>query len=281
MRKITIILTLLIIILLISSLWNRIVVIIDAGEAGVHFNRFTGTEIDKTYREGIYFYPPWDSMTIYNIRVQERNDNFKVLSNQGLLIKIRISVRYRPMINKLSILHQDIGPNYLKSVIIPETESIIRKYFAKFNDEEIYTSKGSILEKISLDIKKRLLDKYIILDDLIIRNIEFPKRVKAAIKAKINEYHKYKEYDYKIEREKSEAKRKVIEAKGLSRYKDIISKNITDKYLYWEGIQATMRLADSINPKTIIIGSSNKDTSIILDTKKNNYNQLDFNKTNK
>ena len=75
-----------------------------------------------------------------------------------------------------------------------------------------------------------------------------------------------------------EHSRKIIEAKGISRYKDIVSRSITDEYLYWEGIQATIRLSNSSNAKTVIIGSSNKDTSIILDTKKTNH-QFDFNKT--
>jgi len=265
-RKIYAIFTLLIIALTILILWNRIVITIYAGEGGVLFKRFSGTVIDRVYPEGFFFIFPWDIMTNYNLRVQEKKHDFEVLSKQGLRIKIKISIRYKPDRDLLGVLHQKIGPNYLHAVVIPEVESVIRKYFGQLNDEEIYTSKKAILEKIKNDSTKQLADKFIILDDLIVRKIEFPPMVEQAIESKITQYHKFKEYEYKIEREKLEADRKLIEANGISRYKDVISKNITKRYLEWNGIQATLELAKSPNAKVVVIGSEKNGLPIILNT---------------
>lgn len=255
-----------IILLIIVILWHRIIITIYAGEGGVLFKRFSGTVVDKVYQEGFYIIIPWDTLTPYNLRIQEERHNFEVLSKQGLTIKIKVSIRYRPDKEMLGVLHQRVGPDYLHSVVIPEVESVIRRYFGQLNDEEIYTSKKAILEKIKIDSTEQLADKFIILDDLIVRKIQFPKMVEEAIENKITEYHKYKEYEYRIEREKLEADRKQIEANGISKYKDIISNNITNEYLRWNGIQATLELAKSPNAKVVVIGSGKDGMPLILNT---------------
>jgi len=280
MRWMYTLLILLITLLIVLVLWSRIVITIYAGEGGVLFERWGGTIIDKIYPEGIHTIFPWNIMTTYNLRVQEKRHEFSVLSKQGLNIDIKISIRFRPEADTLGVLHQKIGPEYIKSVVIPEVESVIRRYFGHFNDEEIYTSKGAILEKIRDDATKQLLDKYIVLDDLIIRSIEFPKSVKDAIQDKITQYHKYREYEYRIERAKLEADRKVIEANGISKYKDIISENITKDYLTWEGIQATVKLASSSNSKIIVIGSGKNGLPIILNTEDSQVVKLEDNRSN-
>lgn len=265
-------LTLLISILIVLILWNRIIITINAGEGGVLFKRWGGTIIDRIYPEGIHIIYPWDKITSYNLRVQEKKHQFTVLSKQGLAIEIKISVRFRPEADMIGIIHQKIGPDYLMSVVIPEIESVIRRYFGNFNDDEIYTSKGAILQKIREDATKQLSDKFIILDDLIIRNIKFPESVKNSIQSKIVQYHKFKEYEYRIEKAKLEADRKVIEARGITKYKDIISQNLTKEYLTWEGIQATIALSKSTNSKVVIIGSAKNGLPLILNTEEEKPN---------
>lgn len=246
--------------------WNKIFITVNAGEAGVLFKRWTGTEINHIYKEGFYIMPPWNIMNIYNTRIQERKHEFNVLSKQGLTIDIKISIRFKPDYTMLGVLHQEIGPDYVDSVIIPEVESIIRKYFGQFTDEELYTSKKAILKKIFNDAKDKLDSKFIILDDLIIRNIRFPKMVQAAIQKKIEQFHQFKEYEYRIEKEKLEAKRKKIEALGIQTYKDIISKNISKEYLQYKGIEATVALSKSNNSKIVVIGSGKGSLPIILNS---------------
>jgi len=252
--------------LTILILWHRIVITVHAGEGGVLFKRWSGTVIDKVYGEGLYLIFPWDIMTRYNLRIQEKRHEFDVLTKQGLTINIKISIRFRPDRNMVGVLHKNIGPQYLTSVVIPEVESVIRRYFGQQNDDDIYTSKKAILEKISNDSIKQLSDKFIILDDLIVRKIQFPQTVQDSIERKITEFHRFKEYEYRVSREKLEADRKVIEAEGISKYKDIISRNITPQYLQWEGIQATLKLSQSQNSKVVVIGSSKNGLPIILNS---------------
>ena len=259
----------LVFVLAILLIWDKIFVTIEAGEAGVFFDRFKGTKVDKVYKEGFYVIAPWNIMNRYNIRVQEVKHDFDVLSKQGLNITIKTSIRYKPDVNMLGVLHQKVGPDYEVNVIIPQIESIIRKYFGQFTDEELYTSKKAVMNKIFNEAKDELASKYIILDDLIIRNITFPPSVQEAIEKKVAQFHLFKEYEYKIKKERLEAKRKEIEAKGISKYKSIISKDISPSYLKWKGIEATLDLARSNNSKVVVIGSGKNGMPIILNTDEN------------
>jgi len=254
----------LVVLLIIMLLWNRMFITIPAGHSGVFFDRFKGTQVDKVYSEGIYTILPWNFLSPYETRVQERRHEFKVLSKTGLTIVIKVSIRFRPDVNMLGVLHQKVGPNYIESIVVPETESIIRKYFGKFTDEEIYTSKKGVMKKIYNEAKDKMANKYIILDDLIIKGIEFSQDVKDAIENKAVEFHRYKEMSYRVLREELEAKRKIIEAEGIHRYKTIISKNLTKEFLQYEGIQATLELAQSDNAKIIVIGGGKDGLPLLL-----------------
>jgi regulator of protease activity HflC (stomatin/prohibitin superfamily) len=266
MRLISILLTLLITALIAAVLWNRIVITIYSGEAGVLYKRWSGTVIDKVYGEGIYIIPPWDIMTKYSLRVQELKHTIPILSNQGLEIDVRLSIRYRPDPTMLGVLHQRIGPDYVRRVVIPEVEAVVRKQFGQLNDEEIYTSKKAILEIITSLSTKELATKFIILDNLIVRKLKFPPKIMRSIQEKINQYHRFKEYEYKIARERLEVDRKIIEANGIRKYIDIISKDLKPEYLSWKGIDATLSLAKSQNSKIILIGSGKNGLPLILNT---------------
>ncbi|MBN2826323.1 MAG: hypothetical protein JXQ76_13415, partial [Campylobacterales bacterium] len=78
--------------------------------------------------------------------------------------------------------------------------------------------------------------------------------------------HRFKEYEYKIARERLEVDRKVIEANGIRKYIDIISKDLSPAYLSWKGIEATLDLAKSPNSKLVLIGSGKNGLPLILNT---------------
>jgi hypothetical protein len=72
------------------------------------------------------------------------------------------------------------------------------------------------------------------------------------------------EYKFRIESEAQESKRKQIEANGIAAFQQTVSKGISDFYLRWRGIDATLQLALSPNAKVIVIGSGKDGLPIIL-----------------
>ena len=72
------------------------------------------------------------------------------------------------------------------------------------------------------------------------------------------------EYKFRVEREAEESRRKMVEANGIAAFQRTVSQGISDSYLRWQGINATLALAQSSNAKIVIIGSGKDGLPIIL-----------------
>lgn len=254
----------LIILLCLTFLWPQIVITINSGEGGVLYRRFFGTDTERVYTEGIYAVFPWDTMYVYDTRIQTVLHDFDVLTNQGLPIHLSLAIRFRPEYDMLGLLHQQVGPDYIKSIITPEVESVLRKRLSPYNPEDIYTNKDKILTTVVIEAIEALGQKYITANDVIIREISLPPTIQKAIESKLTEQQRYQAYVFRLKQEEQEAKRKVIEAEGIKNYQDTVAKTLSDKLLTWQGIQATLELAKSQNSKVVVIGSGSNGMPLIL-----------------
>ncbi len=246
-------------------LWRRIVITVDAGHSAVLWRRFYGgTVTDHIYGEGLHVIYPWDMMTIYDIRVQETRHEMHVLTRNALTITLDLSIRYRPEVEMLGILHKTIGPEYVHKIVVPEIESSLRTAIGAWDVESLYSSRRLALGSIIRDAIDNVGQHYIIVNTVIIRNITFPELVADAIEKKEREKQLAEAYVYMLVREEREAERKVIEADGYKRYNDILNASLTDRILRWKGVEATLKLAESNNTKVVLIGNSSKDMPVIL-----------------
>jgi regulator of protease activity HflC (stomatin/prohibitin superfamily) len=252
-----IILAALFILFIFAYLFDYIVITIDSGEGGVKFRRFSnGTEINHVYGEGIHLIFPWDKMYIYNIRVQQIAHDFYVLSKSGLKVHLLISIRYYPEYELIGVLHQSVGPDYAEKVVVPEIESVLRIIVGKLNAEEVYTTETALIENALNEGIEQVAQRFIKIDDVIIKRIILPDAVENAIQKKIEEKHKAEAFIFRIEKEIREAERKRIEATGLKDYNKIVNSSLSDKIITWKGIDATLQLAKSDNSKIVVIGNS-------------------------
>ncbi len=253
-----------IIMLCVAFLWPQVVITINSGEGGVLYRRFFGTDTERVYTEGIYAIFPWNTMYIYDTRIQTVLHEFNVLTNQGLPIHLSLAIRFRPEYDMLGLLHQQVGPNYINTIIAPEVESVLRKRLSPYTPEDIYMNKDRILTTVVIEAIEALGQKYITANDVIIREISLPPTIRQAIEAKLTEQQRYQAYVYRLKREEHEAKRKAIEAEGIKNYQDTVAKTLSDKLLKWQGIQATLELAKSSNSKVVVIGAGSSGMPLIL-----------------
>jgi regulator of protease activity HflC (stomatin/prohibitin superfamily) len=97
-------------------------------------------------------------------------------------------------------------------------------------------------------------ESYVIVEDVLIRDIELPPAVRAAIDEKVAQKHLAESYRYRLDRESQEAERKSIEAGGIRRFQEAVNGNISEGYLKWKTIEAMLELAKSQNAKVVVIG---------------------------
>ncbi|MDO9104804.1 MAG: prohibitin family protein [Methylovulum sp.] len=241
-----------------------IFITIKAGEEGVLYRRFAGgTVTDRTFKEGFHIVYPWNKMTIYDTRIQQKSYSFFVLTAEGLKIELLLSVRYYPRRNALGVLHQQIGPDYLEKIVFPEVENTMRILVGKMALEELYSNEAGLHHMITKTIAE-IETNFIVIEDVVLRQIVLPKPVEAAIETKIEQKQLAEAYQYRIDREIQEGKRKKIEADGISQYNTTVSKSLSPDILKWQGIQATQALAASTNAKMVVIGNGGGQLPIIL-----------------
>ncbi len=264
-------------------LYPQMVVTVPSGQVGVLWKRFGGgTVLDprELKDEGIHFILPWDEVFLYDLRLQSTTDSYNAISSDGVSLTATINIRFRLRRDAIPLLHQVIGPNYVK-LLGPGIASQMREVIAQYTAEQVYsTARQEIQEKIRERTVEKLSDKMmeregevsynvamrdtIILYDTLLYGIDLPALVATAINRKTEQYYISEEYKFRVEREKRESERKKIEAEGIRDFQQIVSQGISDSYLRWRGIEATLQLSQSTNSKVVIIGSGKDGLPIIL-----------------
>lgn len=245
-------------------LWNRMVISIKSGQAGVLYSFFTGTNQSNIYGEGVHLIWPWNTMYVYDIRLQTREQTYSLLTNGGLAVSLKVAIRYQPDIRMLPLLHVSVGPDYLEKVVFPETEAALRRAVGQYGPEEVYTSNRGFLESVVVSSLSKMENRYIIVDDVLVKSVDLPATVRDAIERKLALHEEEKAFLYRLSIEQKEAERKRIEAQGIQTYQQIIAKSLSPDLLRWQGVQATRDLAASPNAKTVVIGGGKDGLPLIL-----------------
>jgi regulator of protease activity HflC (stomatin/prohibitin superfamily) len=288
-------------------LWPFVVITVPSGFVGILWKRFNGLDLycwcwvgrgtvldpRELREEGLHIIWPWDKLYQYNLRLQSTSQTYNAISKDGVSVKAQISVRYQLLHNSVAVLHKFIGPGYLDSVVNPEIGSQARQVISQYTAQEVYTSRDQIQKQIrdatqrslSANLNKLvqpeameqpdpkhyndfLQDAIQILDTLVL-SIELPPDIVAAINRQTEQYYMIQEYKFRVEREAEESKRKQIEADGIAAFQKTVSQGISESYLRWRGIEATLLLAQSPNSKVVVIGSGRDGLPIILNAEPN------------
>ena len=109
-----------------------------------------------------------------------------------------------------------------------------------------------------------MADKYIAVENVIIRDVQIPPKISEAINFKLTADQEAQRMRFTIEKEKLEAERKRIEAQGVADFQKIVSEGLTTSYLKWKGIEATQKIAESPNTKIVIVGNDSGGLPVIL-----------------
>jgi prohibitin 2 len=283
-------------------LWPYVVITVPSGRVGVLWKRFNGLDLycwcwvgrgtvldpRELREEGLHVIWPWDRLYLYDLRLQSSTQTYDAISKDGVNVGADISVRYQLLHNSVAVLHKFIGPDFMTSVIAPEIGSQARQVISQYTAQEVYTSRETIQKQIREDAQRSLaanlnklvqpeameqpdpkhyndfLQNAIQILDTLVQAIELPPEIVAAINRQTEQYYMIQEYKFRVEREAEESKRKQIEADGIAAFQKTVSQGISESYLRWRGIEATLQLAQSPNTKIVIIGSGKDGLPIIL-----------------
>ncbi|MBN2135143.1 MAG: prohibitin family protein [Acidobacteria bacterium] len=243
----------------------QLFVVIPAGHVGV-VDLF-GKVSDTPRTAGINIVNPLAKVVRMSIKTQEAKQVLDVPSKEGLSINLEMSVLFHLDPQKAPDVYRTIGVYYGEILIDPQFRSVIREVTSSYDAKALYTEERGELSKI---IKEKLIEKVasrgIVIEDTPPRRIILPKGLTGSIEAKLRAEQDSLRMQFVLEKEKLEAERKRIEARGIADFQNIVSQGISEQLLRWKGIEATEELAKSANAKVVIIGSKDG-LPVILDGK--------------
>jgi regulator of protease activity HflC (stomatin/prohibitin superfamily) len=243
----------------VSQFWT----VIPAGHVGVV--DFFGVVSDNTLYPGVNLVNPIANIIKFDARTQELKEEMTVPSKEGLTVQLEISILFSLSFENANKIYKTVGEDYVEKILIPQFRSVVRGVTARYEARSLYTADR---EKLAKEIEEELASlvgpRGITLEAAPMRQIKLPAGLTASIEEKLKSEQESQRMTFILERERQEAERKRIEAKGISDFQTIVSQGLSEQILRWKGIEATEKLANSQNSKVIVIGSGKDGLPIIL-----------------
>jgi regulator of protease activity HflC (stomatin/prohibitin superfamily) len=152
-------------------------------------------------------------------------------------------------------------------ILTPRLRSISRAVTASFQASALYSTERERLgELIPTELANVVGPRGIIVESTPLRNVALPPQLTEAIEQRQRADQESQRMEFIVAKERQEAERKRIEARGIAEFQTIVSKGISDQLLRWKGVEATEKLANSPNTKVIILWSGKDGLPVILDT---------------
>jgi prohibitin 1 len=233
--------------------FSQTIRVIPAGNVGV-VNIF-GKVNKKSLKSGIRPVVPFADVIMYSVKTQEIKELMDVPSREGLSMKLDVSLLYHMDPEKAPDVYEKVGVNYEEILIVPQFRSVTRGVTSSFDAKALYTSAR---EELSKEIMNQLVElvssRGIVIESTPLRSVSLPAGLSRAIEEKLQAEQESQRMEFVLLKEKQEAERKRIEARGIADFQAIVTIGISDKLLQWKGIEATEKLAASQNAKVVIIG---------------------------
>ena len=252
------ILAFILVILLLSAVTR-----VGTGHVGVLtlFGKVTG----ETLGEGIHVINPLKTNNEMSIQTSTLKESASVPSSEGLMMSLDTSLIYHLNPDRAADVFQHIGADYENVVVEPTLRSAIRESTASHTANALYTGEREMVAKqITDQITAELSKRGIAVENVLLRDIQLPATLKAAIEAKQQAEQESLAMNFRLQKETQEAQRKRIEAAGVRDFQQIVAQGITPSLLEWKGIEATENLAKSGNTKVVVIGNNKNGLPLIL-----------------
>jgi len=222
--------------LFLLSVVGRTFIVVQAGERAVVFSKVSGM---KSYQigEGLHVNLPlvWVP-TKYDVRsrtytmsgsraeshdaavshrAQVPDDSLQALTSDGLPVIMDLSVRYHIDPDNVWRLHQNVGPEFVDKIIRPQSRSVTRMAVAQFPVIDVYSGRRQvIIEQITRELRDKFKQNYLILDEVLLRDVRFPEAFQAAIEQKQVAQQEAQQMVFEVERARSEKQQKIVAAEG-------------------------------------------------------------------
>lgn len=224
---------------LVWTAWNMVYTV-SAGHVGVVY-RF-GAIVNQT-GEGLQFVPPWES--VYEASAQVQKSKFEKMTSfssetQDVYVDATINTQVSP--THIQRLYREVGPNYFDVLVRPRVNQAFKDETVKYRSVDVAPAREQIRRAVRERLTKELEAYSISVEDLLVDNIDFDPKFKAAIVEKQVQTQLALAEKEKVAAEQQRALQAVAKAEGEGRSILVLAE---------KQAEANRKLAESITPTLI------------------------------
>ncbi len=167
-----------------------------------------------TLEAGVHFKLPWQEVVKMDNRVQKSTLDMSCFSSDIQEVALTYTVNYQISKQDAMTIYKTIGTDYYNTVIAPCITEAVKIVTARYNAEELISSRSDMAAEIETVLEQKLLQYNIELVGTSIENMDFTDAFTDAVEAKqVAEQNKL--------RAETEAEQKVIEANAAAEIKKV------------------------------------------------------------
>ncbi len=167
-----------------------------------------------TLEAGVHFKLPWQEVIKMDNRVQKSTLDMSCFSSDIQEVTMKYSVNYQISKQDAMTIYKTIGTDYYNTVNAPCITEAVKIVTARYNAEELISSRSGMAMEIEEVLETKLLQYNIELVGTSIENMDFTDAFTQAVEAKqVAQQNKL--------RAETEAEQKVIEANAAAEIKKV------------------------------------------------------------
>lgn len=228
-------------------------VMVGPGERGI---KITLGEVQaESYGEGLHLIFPFiQKFRTMDVKTQRNTLTTSVYTKDIQQARITYVINYNVQPNKVNKLFQEVGMDYVSTILTPVVEGTIKDIIGKWNAQDLIANREKATGDILFKLHNQLKDNYINVTDFQMTEINYSDVFERAIESKVTaeqEALKAKNKTVQVQEEakqkviaaEAEAKSMAIRAKALSQNKSLVQYEAVQK---WDGKMPQYMLGNSV-----------------------------------
>ena len=204
----------------------------------------------STLTSGLHLVNPFASVVSYSTKTQLFEQQNHVPTKEGLTVDLDVALLYHIDEARVRDIYLSLGPDYVSVLLMPELSSAVRGLTSEADAKALYTSgRSEMQKKLKAELSGVLEPRGILLEDVLLKAVTLPALLSHSIELKAQAEQESARMEFVLTKERQEATRKGVEAKGIADFQKIVSEGISPALLQWKGIEATEKLASAPNAK--------------------------------
>jgi len=221
---------------------------VDAGHAGVIFNRITGVN-PTVVREGTHFRIPYiEYPYIFSVRTQDQIVRSPTGTRDLQTVDITLRVLYKPFQDALPQVLMQLGTDYDERVLPSIINETLKSVVAQFTAGELITQREQVSRLIRRNLTDRAVDFHIDVEDVSITHLTFGKEYRAAVEAKQVAQQESERAKYFVKQALQDKRSTIIKAEGEAQSALLIGAAIAKNpgYMELRKLDAAAQIAETI-----------------------------------